>query len=380
MKYPDYDRSSLSITASIGEYFGGRSNYPTLPEIDFELEKGGIEKVIFILCDGMGDRLLRRHMPADCFLLKHDRAAISPVFPSTTAAATTSIWTGISPLEHGWLGWSLYFKECGAQIDAFTGNDGHTGIRFPTGSPAATLMPLPPAMCCQTQAEAHMVSKFDNYAGPGFVQHAVKSLDDMLTVAGSLANGEGKKIVCLYYNEPDHTMHETGVNSPETVWHFNDINRRLEAFHKTLRQDTLMIVTADHGLVDGKNPVMINEIDSIDECLWMPPSVEGRAAAFFVKPFRRAQFERDFKAVCGDDFLLIDREEALKTNLFGRGIIHPKSEDCMGDYIACATGERYIRYDTIGGRIPNMKGMHAGLTDDEMTVPVIIARGEKDVR
>ena len=64
-------------------------------------------------------------------------------------------------------------KEAAAQIDAFTGNEGHRGERFPAGSPARTLMPLPPALCGQTDAEAHMISAFDNYAGSGYIQHAV---------------------------------------------------------------------------------------------------------------------------------------------------------------------------------------------------------------
>ena len=378
MKYPDYDRSSLSITASIAEYFGGRSSYPTLPEIDIRLCEEGIDKIVLVLADGMGENLLKRHLGADSFLVQHDRAAISAVFPSTTTAATTAIWTGVSPLEHGWLGWSLYFKEAAAQIDAFTGNEGHRGERFPTGSPARTLMPLPPALCGQTDAEAHMISAFDNYAGSGYIQHAVKGLSDMLALARSILEKPGKKVVCVYCGQPDHSMHNVGVNAPETVEEFKKVNREIEAFYKNLKKDTLLIVTADHGLVDSTEPVMLHEIRAIDECLWMPPSIEARASAFFVKPFRRAQFEREFNAACGEDFLLISREDALSTNLFGRGIIHPKAEDFMGDYIACATGARFLRYDTIACKVPNMIGKHAGLTDEEMTVPVILARGERN--
>ena len=378
MIYPDYDRSSLSITASVSEFFGGVSAYPTLPELDIHLCEEGIEKVILVLSDGLGERLIRRHLPADSFLLRHDRAAISAVFPSTTTAATTSIWTGVSPLEHGWLGWSLYFKECAAQIDAFTGNEGHRGERFPSGSPARTLMPLPPAMCGQTLADAHMIGPYDNFAGEGFAQHAVKNYRDMLTVAGQIVKQPGRKLVCIYNPQPDHCMHQKGVNAPETVEEFKKVDRETEAFHETLSRDTLLIVTADHGLVDGKEPLLLNKYPSVTECLWMPPSIEGRAAAFFVKPFRRGQFEREFNAIGGEDFVLISREDALSTDLFGRGIIHPKAEDFMGDYIACATGSRFIRYDTISCRVPDMIGMHAGLTDEEMTVPVIIARGERN--
>ena len=376
MKYPDYDRSSLSITSSVAEYFGGHSDYPTLPEIDIRLCEEGICKIVLLLADGMGEKLLRRHLNEDSFLLRHDQAVISAVYPSTTTAATTSIWTGKSPLEHGWLGWSLYFKECAAQIDTFTGNEGHTGLHFPTGSPARMLMPLPMALCGPLEAEVHMISAFDNYTGPGFIQHAVKSVSDMLSLARALLTGKGNKVVCIYYNQPDHGMHALGVNAPETIAEFQNINCEVEAFVSGLGRDTLLIATADHGLVDSTDPVILNEIPSISECLWMPPSVEARAAAFFVKPFRRAQFEREFQSACGEDFLLISRDDALATNLFGRGIMHPKVEDFTGDYIACATGARFLRYDTIGCKVSNMIGMHAGLTDEEMTVPVIIARGE----
>ncbi|MBQ3760411.1 MAG: alkaline phosphatase family protein [Clostridia bacterium] len=371
MKYPDYDRSSLSITASVGAFLGGESNYPTLPEIDLALCRDGVKKIVLVLCDGMGELLMRRHLPADCFLRKNDKAAISSVFPSTTAAATTSIWTGLSPLEHGWIGWSMYFKECAAAIDVFTGNVSGKGVRYPDGSPAPKLMPLPGVMAGAKHPGMHMVSAFDNFPGKGFTQHAVRTFHDQLVLANALIRQEDNALVCVYNGEPDHTMHNKGVNAPETVEKFVAANRELEWLSGVLPEDTLLIVTADHGLVDGINPVDLKAIPSVDECLWMPPSVEARAAALFVKPFRRAQFEREFRAVCGDEFLLIPREDALSMNLLGRGIVHPKAEDAMGDYLACATGASFIVY----GAIPDMIGMHAGLTDEEMTVPVILARG-----
>ena len=76
--------------------------------------------------------------------------------------------------------------------------------------------------------------------------------------------------------------------------------------------------------------------------------------------------------------MLFSREEALRNGLMGLGVPHSKSEDFMGDYLICATGPAYIRYDTINGKIPDMIGMHAGLTKEEMTVPVILARGGRE--
>ncbi len=376
MIFPDYDRSSLSLTSSAVRYFGGSCAYPTLREIDEKLKEGGISKIVIVLCDGMGEYLLKRHLPETSFLRTHDRAAVSAVYPSTTTAATTSIWTGLSPLEHGWLGWSLYFKSCARQLDVFSGMESHLGDRFPGGSPAPKLMPLPPALGSPEGAKTHMIFPFVSYATNGCCQtHTIREFGDMLTCALSLCREEGPKLICMYTGEPDHTMHLAGVNAPETKAHFERIDRELSLFASRLPDDALLIATADHGLVDAVEPVIVNEIRSLDECLWMPPCVEPRASAMFVKPWRRAQFEREFQAVCGEDFLLISREDALKNHLLGRGTPHPRTEDFMGDYLACATGSRFIRYDTMEGKVPSLIGQHAGLTEEEMTVPVILARG-----
>ena len=67
------------------------------------------------------------------------------------------------------------------------------------------------------------------------------------------------------------------------------------------------------------------------------------------------------------------REEALARRLFGPGPLHEKADDFLGDYLALATGARAIYYQATGGE-PHGKmiGHHAGLTDEEMLVPLIV--------
>lgn len=373
-RLPDYGRSSLSVTASLCAHFGGSAAYPRLPELDQELRAGGIDKIVLVLADGMGEYPLRRHLPASSFLVRSDKAAVSAVYPSTTAAATTSLWTGLSPIEHGWLGWSLYFKECARQLDVFPGTESYLGDRYPLGSPAPLLMPLPKFP--PVGAETHLIFPFQSHAMQcARFGHVANGLRDSLSLASRLCALPGKRLIGIYTPEPDHTMHEKGVYAPEAAAKFREVDRELERFASHLPSDTLLVVTADHGLTDCVTPVMLNEIASIDRCLWMPPAMEGRASALYVKPFRRSEFEREFRAVCGEDFLLFPREEALKAGLFGPGTPHPKAEDFLGDYIACAAGKRYLRYDTLSCRAPEMVARHAGLTPEEMTVPVILQRG-----
>ena len=376
MRLPDYDRSTLSITASLLKFWGVQPDYPTLPELDRALAEKPTRTVVVILYDGMGEYLLRRALPADAFLLKNDACAISAVFPSTTTAATTSLWTGLSPAEHGWLGWSLYFKEAGRTIDAFTNRDSFSGEPYAACKLAETLMPLTPLYDrLKGRAETHAVFPFRSYATRGVdCAHVAGDEKDAARIIASVAREPGKKLITYYCGEPDHTMHEKGVNSPETRRNFARLNGITEQLSRALPDDALIVVTADHGLVDVTGEVNLNQLPALMDTLVMLPSVERRAASFFVKAHKKAQFEREFKSACGDDFVLFTHEEVFEKHLLGRGCIHPKADDFIGDYLAVATGTRYFGFSTPASREFHLIGQHAGLTDDEMTVPVILAR------
>lgn len=68
------------------------------------------------------------------YLIRHVQTTISSVFPATTTAATVTMETGMSPIEHGWLGWSLYFDEIGANVNIFSntlfGTDGEPAAEY----------------------------------------------------------------------------------------------------------------------------------------------------------------------------------------------------------------------------------------------------------
>lgn len=53
---------------------------------------------------------------------------ISSVTPSSTTASTTSMLSGLTPVEHGWLGWDLYIKPEEKIVTMFTNNLKDTDI------------------------------------------------------------------------------------------------------------------------------------------------------------------------------------------------------------------------------------------------------------
>jgi hypothetical protein len=136
-----------------------------------------------------------------------------------------------------------------------------------------------------------------------------------------------------------------------------------------------LIITSDHGMINTGEAVDVARIPELLEPLVIPPSIEPRASAFYVKHHRKAAFEEAFRKYCGEDFLLFSREEVLESGLFGRGARHPKFDDYIGDYLGVAVGARYFRFTLPDGRVPyTLIGQHAGLTEDEMLVAVLADR------
>jgi hypothetical protein len=140
--------------------------------------------------------------------------------------------------------------------------------------------------------------------------------------------------------------------------------------------DTLLIVTADHGLSDIKM-LAIEDYPEIYECLSKPLSREVRSLSFFVKEAYKDDFPRRFQARLGGDFTLMTGEEALDRQIFGEGKLHPRVRDFVGDYVALATGSIGLWYRNDKGQNRTLAAAHGGLSAEEMVVPLVLVEGER---
>lgn len=62
--------------------------------------------------------------------------------------------------------------------------------------------------------------------------------------------------------------------------------------------------------------------------------------------------------------------------LFGKEVSHPRFQDFLGDFIACAISDLNLDYDDHD----IILGSHAGVTKEEIQIPVILYEGKKKVR
>ncbi len=193
-------------------------------------------------------------------------------------------------------------------------------------------------------------------------------LDAILKRTEDLCGEPGGKFIYAYWNEPDATMHRTGTVSPQTHELVTLLEERIERFAAGL-SDTLLMVTADHSHMDGRN-LCSRDHPEVLGCLERLPSLEPRTLNLFVKKSELDRFPGVFREHFGEDFLLLTREEVLRLGLFGPGESHPELELMIGDYVAAAVSDTSIfntHYEA-----QSMPGGHAGMTPEEFRIPLIV--------
>lgn len=364
-----YEKSLLALTASVLSHYGVPTKHATLPEADALLRKN-YQNVVVLLFDGMGCNALRRHLREDSFLRRHCHGTLCSVFPPTTTAATTTAESGLSPIEHGWLGWTLRFREVDANVSAFSnvlaGTDGTPAADYPLARTHLAYKTVFEQIREATggRVAAHHVSNFSTTSPRHY-----DTAEALCHAVGELCRGGGRKFVYGYWNQPDYDMHDYGVDHPRIAADLTEIDATVKALAERLT-DTLLIVTADHGLINTEWR-FLSDYPAILDCLTRAPSVEPRAMSLFVKDSERERFETLFSQAFGDAYILCTRERILAEGYFGDGTPHPRVADFIGDYVAIATGN--VSIEPCAPRTEDMfRAAHAGLTAEEMEIPFVV--------
>ena len=166
-------------------------------------------------------------------------------------------------------------------------------------------------------------------------------------------------------------MHKTGTTSSETHEMITKLEKMVEESVSKL-SDTLFLITADHSHVDCDNYCILDYPEIMD-CLVRMPSLEPRTLNLFVKEECKEVFPEIFKKHFGDDFSLLTREEVLAEKVFGTGKDHKELEAMLGDFVAFSVTEKALFNTHIEAQ--EMPGGHAGLTREEIEIPLIVIEG-----
>jgi arylsulfatase A-like enzyme len=361
---------------------GPASPYPPLRELP-PAKIRDARNVVLMVLDALGHGYLTRTAPASA-LARRLVGRVTSVFPATTATAITTFLTGEAPQQHGLTGWHMYLRELGVVAAVLPFRARYGGPPFSAaGISAAELFGHVPvfdriAVASYAVAPEHIIDSDFNAAHRGSARprpfHTLKAF--FQAVAGCLREGGERKYVYAYYPALDTLAHHHGPGSRAVAAHFAEVDAAFAHFlHLIQGTDTLVIVTADHGVIasDASRVIEFEQRPELAATLRLPLCGERRVAYCYVHPDRRAQFERYVAMRLGGYAELIPSARLLAEGYFGFGTPHPRLAERIGDY-TLVMKENYQIKDWLLGEPRHVHlGVHGGLSDEEMYVPLIVA-------
>ncbi|WP_270354305.1 alkaline phosphatase family protein [Microbacterium testaceum] len=333
------------------------------------------ESAIVFLVDGLGAHNLAARRGHARFLgaVGGRRDVARTVFPSTTAAALTSLLTGADPGTHGIAGYRVRVPGTDTapnQLHGWEtdGLDPHTWQRR---------TPLFAAHAASGR-DAFVVSR-PGYTGTGFTEatlrgarfHPSDDLDERVALAADLAARHPGSITYLYALELDTAGHRDGWESDRWTDALERVDAAARRLAGLLSARTGVIVTADHGMVDvpAHKHVLLRDGDALLEDVALLGG-EPRMLHVYTAEGRMDAVARRWAQSEAARAWVLTRDEAVAAGLFGD--VDAEVLPRIGDVVVAARG-RFAYYDDRESdkRPQRMVGQHGSLTDEERTVPLL---------
>ena len=401
--HPAYGGSSIAeIPISVLEFFGIKADRPTLKATNLKQLKA--DRLLFFLVDGLGYSHFTRAMPQSPFLTKlavdGDLYPLTSVFPSTTSAALTTLHSGLTPQEHGLPEWHVYFEEFDSIVATLPFrlmNSLQTDSLTELGGKGTMLYEGPTVY---EQLAAHDIPSFmfilEDYAGTVYSSsvHRGSMLlpfrdgpDLMRQLIDKLPGTKGPAYFFVYWGKIDSIAHQYGPNTPEHLQSIQQFTALVE--HEFLTKitpedanDTLVLLSADHGHVDikGDELIYLNRYPIIGDSLersknnrLILPSGSPHDVFLYIKPEKLHEVAHFFKSELKNKAEVLLVNDAIKLGLFGINSPSATFKRRIGNLLILPRPGHHVWYEFFPSLPFEMLGIHGGLTQDEMMVPLGVA-------
>lgn len=359
---PTIDCILPSIAAALG--VGSFENALGLPEA---------ARYIMFVVDGMGAHLLRDNPQSAPFL-----SSLSGVdglvcgVPSTTATSLTSLSTGLRPGQHGMAGYTCRVPETGQRMNLLTWDQ---PVVPELWQPHRSLL----AQLGDAGVDADVVNEA-KFEDSGLTRcthrdvryHGVKSTWERLDVVLDVVEQSSRGLVYAYDSRLDHSGHLDGCASE--AWHETllSIDADVAQLHDELPGDTVLLVTADHGMIDlpEEGRFDLDTVPGLRDGVELVAG-EARLRHLYVRPGATEDVLAGWREVMGDRAIVERREDLV--DWFGP--MAPDVRDRFGDVIVASLGE-FAVFSSVDFSLEFMlRGFHGSVTEAELAIPVLISAG-----
>jgi predicted AlkP superfamily pyrophosphatase or phosphodiesterase len=323
----------------------------------------GAPRVVLLLIDGLGWNQFQAHRQYMPTLASFHGSHITTVAPSTTATALTSLTTGLSPGEHGIIGYRMDMGDTVMNVLRWGDEHGDLRRRYPPQQ----VQPCPPFL----GSRVPVVSKGE-LEGSGFTMAHLAGVTPMgwraassIPVIVQRALEAGEDFVYVYYDGVDKIAHERGFGDFYNA-ELRAADTLVAEILSVLPADTVLVVTADHGQVHVGSQTILPSADVSQ--LVHHQSGEGRFRWLHAK---RGRVD-DLLATCRqyeDVAWVVTKTQVLDEQWFGARV-SDSVQRRMGD-IALVAREAVSFDEPLDSGAFELVCRHGSLTEEEMLVPLV---------
>ncbi|MFC7406102.1 alkaline phosphatase family protein [Georgenia alba] len=341
-----------------------------------ELGLPEVPKVCLVLLDGLGRRMIEERGGHAPFLRSRlpDALTLRSTFPSTTASAITAVGTGELPGATGMLGYSLRDPVHGGPLNLISWEDTDLDPRQWQRCPT-----LPEQL--RARDDAHDLPDVVSvgparFVGSGLTQCALRgmrnvtaeSLPARVDAAAAQLRREDVGLVYLYWGEIDHLGHKHGWRSWQWGEEVSATDGELARLARLLPAGTLLLVTADHGMLDVERRTDVAAVPALARDVTLVAG-EGRAAHVYTAAGAAADVAARWREVLGERAWVAERDEIVAAGLLGAVT---DRADAAGDLVVTMRGrDVVVDSRTQPPGMVGLVGVHGGLTEEETSVPLV---------
>ncbi len=353
------------------------------------LELPPAASAVVVLVDGLGERLLERRGGHAPFLrhLRTDAAAVSAElecgFPSTTATSMGMFGTGELPGTHGLVGLDVLDPARDVLFSELAWDpavDPHRWQPVPTVFEQAAragveVVRIGPAYF-DGSGLTEAALRGGRFVAADTLQARVDATVEAVHGRRRLAGKDASCLVYLYWGEVDKSGHVYGCDSWEWGEELAQVDAAVRQLVARLGPQTLVTVTADHGMVDVPHSSRLDVAHEPDLAAGVRHvGGEPRALHLYCEPGAAGDVRAAWRERLGTRMTVVERDEAVRAGWFGP--VGPRVLPRIGDVIATAV-DTFAVVDSRTARpeLLRLIGMHGARTADEQRIPLLVTGGQ----
>jgi hypothetical protein len=327
---------------------------------------GKSDQVCLLVLDGLGWDQLQDRLDLAPTLASMVGGPISTVAPTTTATALSSIATGLTPAEHGLLGYRMMLSGDVLNVLRWHGRDGDRR----RSSPPRDVQPYPAFL----GHEVPVISPADLEDSAFTEAHLRGSRPVGWRAASAIAVeiGDqlraGERFVYAYYGGIDKTAHERGFGRFYDA-ELRATDRLVADVLAELPPRTSLLVTADHGQVDVGDNIVVPTKDVL--AMVAQQSGEGRFRWWHAQRGAAAALLDASREAYGHLAWVVSRDQVLDEHWFGPAVAAPIAAR-LGD-VALVAHAPVSFHDPADTGPFRLVCRHGSLTSAEVLVPLLAA-------